>query len=137
MNRKKIQKQLAQAGNPHLTAMDKCGSLRPRRKSGTLTRNNGGYMKDFYCYKQLTKNKSVELQSISGSDWLFGIGGYIGPRRLKVHFGFFSLYVSWKCDHAGVRLESSVPYANLYLQFYDHRHWDDEKGQWKIYDGVH
>lgn len=91
-------------------------------------------MKNFYRHKMLTKTKSVEFQSISGSDWLFGIGGSISPRRLEFRLGFFYLCVSWRCDHAGVRLESNAPYANLDLHFYDHRHWDYEKEQWKVYE---
>lgn len=41
--------------------------------------------------------------------------------------------VSWsiKTDHAGVELAASVFSWEGILHFYDMRHWDHEKGEWK------
>lgn len=65
-------------------------------------------------YKQLTKNKSVEIQPSfhSGLNW-----GSLG-----INFEY-----SQKCDHAGFNFDLNLIWFTLCIHFYDHRHWDYNK----------
>ena len=42
----------------------------------------------------------------------------------------------WTCrtDHAGISLDLSLFNRTLYLQLYDTRHWDDERGRYAEYN---
>lgn len=41
-----------------------------------------------------------------------------------------------RTDHAGAVLELGLLGYSIYLQYYDTRHWDDEKGRYYIYDSA-
>lgn len=70
---------------------------------------------------QLTKNKSFEYQ-------------FEGPAFTKGSNDKIEFLVRWNehQDHAGFRFSFSIK-GLFYMNFeiYDHRHWDDDKDDWK------
>ena len=48
----------------------------------------------------------------------------------------FDIHLSRKQDHAGFYFNLEVMYINIWIQIYDHRHWDDENDCWIKYDRV-
>lgn len=48
----------------------------------------------------------------------------------------FRIEFNWthRQDHAGVQLELGLLGYKGSFTFYDSRHWDDETGDWKVYD---
>jgi len=73
-----------------------------------------------YFYKdwKLTKHKRLEIQAAKGSDEIIG----------------FVFRLAWRSDHAGLSLDLSLFRRSLYIQVYDTRHWDYEKGRYTEYD---
>lgn len=67
---------------------------------------------------KLTKYKHLEIQAAKGGDELIG----------------FAFRLAWRSDHAGLSLDLSLFRRSLYIQVYDTRHWDDEKGCYKTYE---
>jgi hypothetical protein len=65
----------------------------------------------------LNKNKSLEVQVSHGGSEL-------------LEFGF-----SWnmRTDHAGIRIVLGLFYRFIHVNFYDIRHWNDEKGRYVDY----
>lgn len=62
-------------------------------------------------------NKSWEIQIMRTTD------------IVSFEFGF-----TIRQDHAGIRFELGLFGRNICIQVYDVRHWNDEKGCWKVYD---
>jgi hypothetical protein len=81
-------------------------------------------MKDYYYrHKNLTKNKSFEIQISSSSP-----------------YNWFRLFVNlaWRGEsHAGPEFELELGKYSVNVKIYDHRHWDYEKGSWEVYDSTH
>jgi len=70
-------------------------------------------------HKQITKNKSFEFQFETWKNW----------------WSYFNIDISWtrQTDHAGFTFMFEVMGVMLVITIYDHRHWDDETNDWKIY----
>lgn len=71
----------------------------------------------FYKYKQLSKNKTFEIQLFRSSSYnLFNV----------------DLETTWRGeDHAGPRLTLELGKYQLDLKIYDHRHWNYKTGTWR------
>ncbi len=78
------------------------------------------FHKDLYeKYKQISENKNLEIAIYRNFYYIF-------------RFGFELSFTGH--DHAGPRFEFSFLGFNIDLKFYDSRHWDNQKGDWKIYN---
>jgi len=73
----------------------------------------------FYKCFNITKHKTLEIQL----DY--------DPRRIELEFW---LNIPYRTDHAGINLMLTLFVIFLSIEFYDNRHWDDEKRTWKVYD---
>ena len=73
-------------------------------------------------FKQLTKNKSLEIQSdvFEGSRTIFGI-----------HFS-----ITHSMDHAGLDFTLDLFKFCFCFKIYDIRHWDDKNNKYIDYDKV-
>lgn len=51
-------------------------------------------------------------------------------------WSYINLEFRWnrKCDHAGMRFGIELFGFYLYVEFYDIRHWNDDKNKWEIYE---
>ena len=78
-------------------------------------------MKDIFWWEpKISKHKAICLQL-----------SWVQPRHIDLGCEFDS---SWKDDHAGFALTISLFKIMFHFNFYDIRHWDDEKDQWVIYE---
>jgi hypothetical protein len=76
-------------------------------------------MKDNFflnTYFQLSKNKSLELQSGTWSHW---------------SYFHFQLRLNRKTDHAGFYFYIEILGLYFIFQIFDHRHWDWENDCWE------
>lgn len=71
----------------------------------------------FYQAWLLNKNKCLEVQVAHGSSNLLE----------------FDFYWRMRTDHAGVTITLGLFYRFVYINFYDIRHWNDEKGRYVDY----
>jgi hypothetical protein len=69
-------------------------------------------------YWKVSKNKTLEVRLGRGVNALIG----------------FTFRWDTHCDHAGVLLDLSLFRHFFIIQFYDNRHWNDEKGRYVNYD---
>ena len=72
----------------------------------------------FFKNWKLTKNKSLEIQVAKGGDEIIGA----------------AFRLSFNEDHAGLMIDLSLFRRSLYIQIYDTRHWNYEKGCYETYE---
>jgi len=78
-------------------------------------RKKSKWDKYFSFTKKICKNKYLEIEGMYENYHLFG----------------FEFKVSFKEDHAGVRLSIKLFFRELSIVFYDSRHWDYENDCWQ------
>jgi hypothetical protein len=67
------------------------------------------------------KNKGLELEFI----------------RYSPTIAEFQFDLSFRRDHAGLKLELGLFSYSIHFSFYDTRHWDSENDQWQVYDAAY
>lgn len=73
----------------------------------------------FNPYINLSKNKTLELQSGTWQEW-----------------SYFDFRMKWnrRTDHAGFDFNIEILGLYFILTVYDNRHWDYENDRWVVYD---
>ena len=77
------------------------------------------YNNVFFWHKRIAKNKSIELEIIKHSKTFFCLQADICFRGK---------------DHAGPGVGIGMLGIEVWVQFYDHRHWDFQKNTWEQHD---
>lgn len=68
----------------------------------------------FLLHKKLSKFKHLELECVNDNYNIF----------------CFEFKISFKEDHAGIRLSLSILGIEVYITVYDIRHWDYKNNNW-------
>ena len=75
--------------------------------------------KNYFCKTwQVTKHKFLEVESYGNTDDLIS----------------FVFRLAWRTDHEGIMIELGLFRKCISIQFYDSRHWNNEKNTYEVYE---